>query len=844
MAAASLLASLLVAAASPSVALAQDPPPSGCQPAGGMDLPFTTDPGTQAKLDDGSIDVVVNGGGFGHGVGMSQYGAQGAAKLGCTHPEILQTYYTGSHLGPVASERSVIRVHLRKIGTDQTTVRTTSAAAGGRPIDWTMCDYDGVTCTTVATQPAGGVWVVWPNGDGTFTLADEGVGASCSPGTDAGCHFRGTGGFSPYWGRLRLMHDGTVVRLVQVTSSAYPSGLRVKWGFTEFDHSSINGTTTYVTQYITGGNGQTAMQRYLYGLDEIPVSWEVEAHKVQAIAGASYAEATIRTRESVWDRDATGGYLEHPSGTCRCDLFKSTFDQHWTGWERENVDASGRWRAAVDATTGQYLRYDDAGTVRIAAAFYSSSHGGWSEDVKHVWGTAFSYLVPVDTSRWEHPDNSGNPFQRWSKGFTNADLAARFGLASFERMVIEHRGPGGRPTCCFTAEGSTKRIAGAVVYGRDGAGETVTKRYSGESLRSKLSTRSGLIHVGEYAPEPEPEPEPTPEPPPPVRTARQWGQSRIDTSVAVSAAGWESSEHIVIARDDNPADALAGSGLAGKYDAPLIITPPTGLAGPVRDEVKRLGATTAFVLGGEAALSPQVVADLEAAGVTTVTRLEGVNREATAARIAEHIAPEGPVERVVLVRGRFPGAPTREWPDALAVAGVTARQAKAAAPWPVLVVDDTVPQVTRDALARLKPAAVTIAGGTATVPAEVEQQLLDLGYAVDRLAGSTRWHTSRLAEGLSTESPAQVLVAATGANYPDGLSAGPLAAHLGGRLLLVPISHEANAAPWRAEEHPAWVTALGWRAPELVIIGGEGAVSAPVVDVLKASLEAGQQAAG
>ncbi|MFN3202374.1 MAG: SpoIID/LytB domain-containing protein [Bradymonadia bacterium] len=41
---------------------------------------------------------VFNGGGFGHGVGMSQHGAMGMAKQGKTYRDILAHYYVGSHI--------------------------------------------------------------------------------------------------------------------------------------------------------------------------------------------------------------------------------------------------------------------------------------------------------------------------------------------------------------------------------------------------------------------------------------------------------------------------------------------------------------------------------------------------------------------------------------------------------------------------------------------------------------------------------------------------------------------------------------------------------------------------
>ena len=47
----------------------------------------------------GSV-FLVEGGGWGHGVGMSQWGAYGYAKHGWTYDRILAHYYTGTTLGP------------------------------------------------------------------------------------------------------------------------------------------------------------------------------------------------------------------------------------------------------------------------------------------------------------------------------------------------------------------------------------------------------------------------------------------------------------------------------------------------------------------------------------------------------------------------------------------------------------------------------------------------------------------------------------------------------------------------------------------------------------------------
>lgn len=52
----------------------------------------------QITMADGKVKMQVTG--FGHGVGMSQYGANYLASQGKTYPEILKVYYTGVDVGP------------------------------------------------------------------------------------------------------------------------------------------------------------------------------------------------------------------------------------------------------------------------------------------------------------------------------------------------------------------------------------------------------------------------------------------------------------------------------------------------------------------------------------------------------------------------------------------------------------------------------------------------------------------------------------------------------------------------------------------------------------------------
>src|SRR3954452_14389041 len=58
-----------------------------------------------------SVNWIVHGRGFGHGVGMSAYGAYGYAEHGKNYRFILGHYYTGTSLGTVQGAH-VVRVLL------------------------------------------------------------------------------------------------------------------------------------------------------------------------------------------------------------------------------------------------------------------------------------------------------------------------------------------------------------------------------------------------------------------------------------------------------------------------------------------------------------------------------------------------------------------------------------------------------------------------------------------------------------------------------------------------------------------------------------------------------------
>jgi putative cell wall-binding protein len=307
-------------------------------------------------------------------------------------------------------------------------------------------------------------------------------------------------------------------------------------------------------------------------------------------------------------------------------------------------------------------------------------------------------------------------------------------------------------------------------------------------------------------------------------TERRAGTSRVHTAIEASRTAFPQEGNgpaVVLARADLYPDALAGAPLAYKVGAPLLLTPSDGLHVAVRDEIRRLGATRAFLLGSVAALAAQVEADLRTLGVTDIRRLGGATRFDTARLIAAEV---GGTE-VVITEGANPD-PSRGWPDAVAVSGLAAATGR-----PILLVTrDRLPGETAQALAALRPSGAFVIGGTSAVSQVVADQVAGhrgdgTTMPVQRLAGSTRYGTSAavarqaLAEGLSLD----VMWLATGTAFPDALAAGAAAALTGGVLLLVDGRNPAGGGDSRAflAEHRARIGAV-------YLVGSHGAISEAV----------------
>jgi stage II sporulation protein D len=57
---------------------------------------------SEQKADGEVTSLVINGRGYGHGIGMCQWGAIGRARAGQNFRTILETYYPGTTIGRIA----------------------------------------------------------------------------------------------------------------------------------------------------------------------------------------------------------------------------------------------------------------------------------------------------------------------------------------------------------------------------------------------------------------------------------------------------------------------------------------------------------------------------------------------------------------------------------------------------------------------------------------------------------------------------------------------------------------------------------------------------------------------
>ncbi len=285
------------------------------------------------------------------------------------------------------------------------------------------------------------------------------------------------------------------------------------------------------------------------------------------------------------------------------------------------------------------------------------------------------------------------------------------------------------------------------------------------------------------------------------------GSNRFATATAVSDAGWETADTVILARADEFADSLAGVGLSKKCDAPILLTNSGVLSSVTAAEIERLGATNVIILGGTGAVSQEIEDQLVEEG-KIVKRIGGSNRYDTAALIAKEVIGDAVVDTAVIVYGL-------NFPDALAAAPRAASSGN-----PVLMVNtNVIPAATQEFLTENNITNTIVVGGTGIISEDVFDALPN----ATRIAGSNRYETCKLiAEGLNP----YIVCFASGDSFSDALTLAALAAKFDSSLLLV----RQNVVPAAISELLADYQA---EISYMYVAGGEAVVSDAVVQALE-----------
>jgi len=290
---------------------------------------------------------------------------------------------------------------------------------------------------------------------------------------------------------------------------------------------------------------------------------------------------------------------------------------------------------------------------------------------------------------------------------------------------------------------------------------------------------------------------------------------------------WAGVTDVVIASGESEVDALSAAGLAGAYNAPLLLTARASLPATTRSALVAMpDGIKVHIVGGTAAITTPVSTALAATpGVASVERVpSGPDRYSTAANVATRM-------KTVLGAG-FPttaffvnGAASTNFYDAM-----TAAPAANKAHVPILLVTaTTVPAATMSAKTSLGITREIIVGGTSAVNSVVATTL---GVAPgDRISGANRYAT---AATFATRSKTEGWLTFTNVGVAsatiDGLAGGAAMGKLGGPMLLTaPTSLPAETQQFLTTNQPEIFFAY--------VFGGTSAVSNTVFVAIQNALK-------
>jgi SpoIID/LytB domain protein len=684
----------------------------------------------------------VKGHGWGHGRGMSQWGAYGAATKGLTYRQILSFYYPGTTLGSLPNSSITVRITGDTDGITQVQAPIPGKNAGGLQVT----SGSNGTAKALPTTLGATSWRTSTSIDGTTATLQY--------------HALVDGTWS--WQNYDLLGNGGTLA-APVAFSSTSGTVRLLLGSTYRAYAgSVSGVRYNGTHYSVV---RTTMEDYLRGVvpSEMPASWKTEALKAQAVAARSYAANQRAASPS-----------GRPYQTCdstSCQVFKGLAD-YTTAGDLAATNTAAPTDAAITATAASILTYGG----KPAFTEFSASNGGYSVagDVPYLVAKADPYdgVVPNSAHDWtasvavstleaKHPsigrlssitvdrdgrgDWGGRPDYVTLAGstgsvrLTGSEFSSEAGfkhrwwaLASPQEVPPAPRISGadryqtaaavaakfgsGVPVA-YVASGASfaDALAGAARAGALGGPILLTAtgslpRATADALRAAKPARIVVLGGSSVVSSS-------------VLTAlkplattgdvtRVSGPDRYGTAAQISSQSFAPGVGAVyVASGDAFPDALAGAAVAAASQAPVLLTRAGQLPPATAKELDRLKPVSIVVLGGESAVSnsvkDQIAAFAQGGGVL---RISGADRYETASAVASTLLPDATSAYV---------ANGLQFPDALAGAALAGRNGS-----PVLLTAPrSLPGATVAALQQQQPTAITVLGGTAVVSASVASEL-------------------------------------------------------------------------------------------------------------------------
>lgn len=304
---------------------------------------------------------------------------------------------------------------------------------------------------------------------------------------------------------------------------------------------------------------------------------------------------------------------------------------------------------------------------------------------------------------------------------------------------------------------------------------------------------------------------------------RLYGANRYKTSVSISNNFNSGTvQNVIVASGNNFPDALAGSVLSKKYNAPILLlnntlAESTDSVDYIKSHLDKAG--NIYVLGGSASVGDDFINYMKNQGYNNIVRLGGKNRFDTNKFIVNSMNLEKGTP-VVIANGYG-------FADALSVSSVAALKG-----YPILMTGAAnLPDETKNMLSNIQPSQVYIIGGTGSVSDNVINEVKGLvpTLAADkivRVSGQTRYDTSlEICKYFNLDTDSAIL--ANGENFPDALSGSALAAKLNAPIILT------NGQDLTKQKE--FIGGKNYK--NLILLGGLGAIDLPIEYSLKGAAQ-------